>query len=55
MQPEADSLLRSLSSLPGLNPLNLHPELFAGRPMPGLDKLVFNIGEDMEQEEIQQG
>jgi len=43
--------VRGLSSIPGLNPLNLHPELFASRPLPGLEELFLKIGEEEEEEE----
>jgi hypothetical protein len=51
--------VRDLSSVPGLNPLQLHPELFVGRSMPGLQNLILHLGEevldDSEQEEVESG
>ena len=49
MPPEASSLLRGLSSVPGLNPLQLDPELFGARPMPGLDRLILRLGDEEEE------
>lgn len=50
--PEAGNLLRGLSAVPGLNPLQLHPELFGARPMPGLENLLLSLGEEEEEEEM---